>query len=370
MDRSSEFFLTVEVLRQHGGAEASPLVQLAGKTRISPPSALHKASTELATALKRTARRVFKLHKLAHRRGLFDDPAAEINELTVVIKSEIGALDAQMGRFAAEAARASAGVAAADPSRPAGHWPMVSDMLRNHLLSVTRTFQDALRVRSERMREQANRRQQLAASAWMPPPAAASALNSPLFAPMPAAPPPAPAAAPAAASIAPSGAVQPAAELRRRGGGPPTQSNSGSSSSSSAAVAAARQEEEAAAAAASYAPRYPVGLGAPAGGSYGAFSSQQLARAHDAQSRAADMRAVESTIVELGGMFTRMATLVAEQGDTLARIDADMDDTLAHVSEAQGELAKYYASVRANRGFILRLFGVIIFVIILFAVFR
>lgn len=36
---------------------------------------------------------------------------------------------------------------------------------------------------------------------------------------------------------------------------------------------------------------------------------------------------VESTIVELGHMFNKMSTLVAAQGETIDRIDADMDQS-------------------------------------------
>jgi hypothetical protein len=42
---------------------------------------------------------------------------------------------------------------------------------------------------------------------------------------------------------------------------------------------------------------------------------------HDSRARASDAAAVETVIVELGGMFTRMVSLVGEQGDVLARID-------------------------------------------------
>lgn len=53
------------------------------------------------------------------------------------------------------------------------------------------------------------------------------------------------------------------------------------------------------------------------------YSVQQLANYHDAQKRANDAAQVESTISELGQMFTRMANLVVEQGETIERIDQD-----------------------------------------------
>jgi len=100
------------------------------------------------------------------------------------------------------------------------------------------------------------------------------------------------------------------------------------------------------------------------------YTAQQLARYHDAASRAAEMRQVESTIVELGQMFSRMATLVAEQGEVVDRIDADMSESLTNVKEAQGQLQQYYESVMTNRGFIVRLFGVALFVVLLVMLYK
>ena len=86
---------------------------------------------------------------------------------------------------------------------------------------------------------------------------------------------------------------------------------------------------------------------------------------HSSKTRAADAQAVEGAIVELGSMFTRMAALVSEQGDTIHRIDADTIEAEANVIAGQEELSKLYESVKNNRGFILRMFGVLIFVILL-----
>ena len=41
-----------------------------------------------------------------------------------------------------------------------------------------------------------------------------------------------------------------------------------------------------------------------------------------------------------------------------------------NVEAGRAELGKFYASVKANRGFILRLFAVLAFVIVLFGIFK
>lgn len=52
--------------------------------------------------------------------------------------------------------------------------------------------------------------------------------------------------------------------------------------------------------------------------------------------------------------------MVAEQRETVQRIDADTTDIAANVSGAQRELLKYYASVTSNRWLMLKIFGVLI----------
>ena len=52
--------------------------------------------------------------------------------------------------------------------------------------------------------------------------------------------------------------------------------------------------------------------------------------------------------------------MVAEQRETVQRIDADTMDIASNVSGAQRELLKYYASISSNRWLMLKIFGVLI----------
>jgi syntaxin 5 len=52
--------------------------------------------------------------------------------------------------------------------------------------------------------------------------------------------------------------------------------------------------------------------------------------------------------------------MVAQQGETVQRIDADVMDINANVSGAQRELLKYYANISSNRWLMLKIFGVLI----------
>ena len=52
--------------------------------------------------------------------------------------------------------------------------------------------------------------------------------------------------------------------------------------------------------------------------------------------------------------------MVAEQRETVQRIDADTMDIVSNVGGAQRELLKYYASISSNRWLMLKVFGVLI----------
>lgn len=78
------------------------------------------------------------------------------------------------------------------------------------------------------------------------------------------------------------------------------------------------------------------------------------------QQRSSAIESIESTISELGQIFTQLAHMVAEQRETVQRIDADTIDIASNVSGAQRELLKYFASISSNRWLMLKLFGVLI----------
>jgi syntaxin 5 len=94
----------------------------------------------------------------------------------------------------------------------------------------------------------------------------------------------------------------------------------------------------------------------------GAFMQMQLVEQQNdyIQSRSTAIESIESTIAELGQIFTQLAQMVAEQRETVQRIDADVMDISSNVSGAQRELLKYYSSISSNRWLMLKIFGVLI----------
>lgn len=72
------------------------------------------------------------------------------------------------------------------------------------------------------------------------------------------------------------------------------------------------------------------------------------------------VESIEATINEVGGLFQQLASMVAEQGETIQRIDMNVEDISLDITGAQRELLKYYAHVSNNRWFVLKMFAVLI----------
>lgn len=87
------------------------------------------------------------------------------------------------------------------------------------------------------------------------------------------------------------------------------------------------------------------------------------------QNRAETMQNIESTIVELGGIFQQLAHMVKEQEEMVQRIDANVDDVHMNVEGAHTEILKYFQSVTSNRWLMIKIFGVLIVFFIIFIVF-
>lgn len=88
-----------------------------------------------------------------------------------------------------------------------------------------------------------------------------------------------------------------------------------------------------------------------------------------AQSRAETMQSIESTIIELGGIFQQLAHMVKEQEEMVERIDSNIEDTELNVEAAHAEILKYFQSVTNNRWLMIKIFAVLIFFFIFFVVF-
>ena len=86
-------------------------------------------------------------------------------------------------------------------------------------------------------------------------------------------------------------------------------------------------------------------------------------------SRLDAMHTIESTIVELAGIFSQLAGMVKEQEEMVQRIDYNVDGTASNVEMGYSEILKYFQSVSSDRWLMIKIFVVLIFFILLFIIF-
>lgn len=87
------------------------------------------------------------------------------------------------------------------------------------------------------------------------------------------------------------------------------------------------------------------------------------------QSRVETVQNIESTVVELGGIFQQLAHMVKEQEEMVERIDSNIEDAGLNIEAAHTQILKYFQSVTSNRWLMIKIFGVLIFFFIFFVVF-
>lgn len=255
---------------------------------------------------------------------MFDDPAVEIQELTAVIKEDITALNAAISDL--QALCNSHTESSSQSKQSSEHSLTVVDNLKNRLMNTTKEFKEVLTLRTENLKVHENRRQLFTANAPKE--------KNPF--------------------------------VRQR----PLAFNNKSDASTSATPWGNNATA-------------PLPLSIPRGGrneetlatssSHQAMQhqQQQMVPLQDSymQSRAEALQNVESTIMELGSIFTQLATMVAQQGEIALRIDENMDETLGNVEGAQGALLKYLNRISSNRMLILKIFFVLVIFLLIFIVF-
>jgi syntaxin 5 len=229
---------------------------------------------------------------------VFDDPTAEINELTAIIKQDITALNSALGELQGQASQRGG-------SRDSGeHSVTVVDALKSRLMGATREFKDVLTLRQDSIKAHHNRRQLFSAQ----PEGGGGAGGS-------------------AAARRFAGALQTSGA-----GGLPTHTARGGGLASGLGGAQMQQA---------------LALAPPSQDAFLASRAEALAQ-------------VERTIAELGGIFGQLATMVAEQGELAIRIDEHMDETVANVESAQAHLLKYLQRISSNRWLVMKIFAVLL----------
>lgn len=338
-DRTSEFQSLTERLRKiQTPGSSSDSNGLGNSAKISQsatlvPSDFNKRASRIGLGIHEASQKIARLAKMAKKTSMFDDPAREIEELTAVIKQDITALNAA---FSDLQALQNSQVGDGNFSKDSAiHFTTIVDDLNNRLKGITKELKDVLVTRSENLKAHENRKQLFSSNASRGNPFAqqrGTGVSS--GAVTDTKPPPWTNGSNFSASL-PTSRVplidhSNSSQLRRRVGGD---------------GATSIQME--------------------------GYMQQQMIQRQDShmQSRATALQNVESTISELGNIFTQLATMVAHQGELAIRIDDNMDDTLANVEGAQGALLKHLSHISSNRWLIIKILFVLIVFMLIFIVF-
>ncbi|GAB4827571.1 Syntaxin-31 [Ancistrocladus abbreviatus] len=331
-DRTAEFRSLSATLTKIGGlspaigndpSTSNPLVQLQQAT--SSKSEFNKKASRLGLGIHETSQKIAKLAQLSKRSSMFDDPTVEIQQLTALIKDDITALNSAIADLQTLQNLELANGNYSDDTII--HSNAVCDDLKNRLMRATKQFQDVLTARTENIKAHENRKQifSTGGSRQNPFQQHGKSINEP---------PPWSNSTNAIGSLppttVPSNGVQAGNQLRRR-------------------------------LAVDSAPAHQMDVS----------MLQEVVPQQESysQGRASALRNVESTISELSGIFTHLATMVAQQGELAIRIDDNMDESLANVDGAHSALLKHLNRISSNRSLLIKIFAVLIFFLLVFIFF-
>ncbi|KAK3240296.1 hypothetical protein CYMTET_49852 [Cymbomonas tetramitiformis] len=162
-DRTSEFYAIAERLRkqQNKGDSVPPLAppsedgfsKRTGRLDDASRSEFSKKASRIGLGIHATSTKLNKLTQLAKRSSMFNDPAQEIGELTMVIKQDITALNGSISdlqAFAKGDYRSN--------KQNSEHSATVVDNLKSRLMNTTKEFTDVLTLRTENLKAHNDRR--------------------------------------------------------------------------------------------------------------------------------------------------------------------------------------------------------------------
>uniref|UniRef100_UPI00358F3552 syntaxin-5 isoform X2 n=1 Tax=Myxine glutinosa TaxID=7769 RepID=UPI00358F3552 len=174
-DRTQEFMATCKSMqsRQQNGIQPIPTGATRQRTEFTLIAKhfwilVFCSCRRIGKDLSSTFTKLEKLTLLAKRKSLFDDKAADIEELTYIIKKDINSLHKQIAQLQ-EFVR---GRGTQSSRHMQTHSNTVVISLQSRLASMSNTFKNVLEVRTENLKEQRSRREHFTQStvSSLPPP--------------------------------------------------------------------------------------------------------------------------------------------------------------------------------------------------------
>jgi len=309
-DRTAEFFSALSVRSRQSGPTDFNAPLMSPRTAIRQHTQFTLAALQVNSDIRGLLGKLEKLAKLANSRRIYEDRSAEVKELTFIIKKDLTILTGRVEALK-DVRQGSGGDGFQSNVSSENHRNEIVNLLRSQLASAGGKFAQVLQNSSNAMRAQRERREQFGAATTT-----ASSFAHPS----------------AASSISRSAKVQ--------------QHRSGTASPSSFQHAN--------------------------GSDYTALD-MSLALTEptvDLESRNNALQGIESTINELGAIYQQLAHMIAQQGESIQRIDLNIESMQINVQRGQQQLLKYLRSVSNNRWLMIKMFAVLIVFIVLFMFFR
>jgi hypothetical protein len=360
---------------------ASPHSYQTSTSPQQPLSSFTRAAGEVSRDLQKTAKLIQDLTQLVKKRGVFDGASTSqaIESITAQVKADVSRLSNQLDGLQSfvDAKRAEALRAGAAPGKPRtavnppiganspsgsvsassydvlnsihglSHSDMVLASLKQQLLGFSVGLRDVISARGEGIKQARDRRSAFGRTA-------AKDLGRPLELTAPPPPISPPSSTPMHSSrqlptemsekafIPISGSFQNQNMNQSQRPSIETMGQRFSSSSSSTTTSTAITTSSAA-------------------NAFQIVTQQQLdPEVAFVNSRAQDVRHVEAAVTEIATLFGRLATLVAEQGNQIDRIDGDIESASGQMDLASTQLQRAYDSAASNRMLALRIIGVLI----------
>ncbi|CAF1082715.1 unnamed protein product [Rotaria sordida] len=312
-DRTSEFQTTVKTFASRRNGLDRPL-HIPINRRQHPQTVMEQRGIFMQQAkrighdLSQTFLKLEQLSLIAKQSSLFNDKSMEIQDLTLSIKQDIGNLNRQI----AQLQQYMQDTHGSKSKNSQTHSNSVVFVLQSKLANMSNDFKQVLEARTQNLKDQKTRRDHFSRNT------VASSLT----------------AAPSAINGRPSVLFRD--EHRTTNGGDAV-----------------------------------INMGSD--GMYNSSMRQQLQVIDETDTylanRSEAMQNIEQTIIELGDIFTQLATMVRQQEELVHRIDANVDEATDHIEGAHTELLKYLRSVTSNRWLIIKVFAVLIIFFLIFIVF-
>lgn len=306
-DRTLEFTNAIRSVQARNVSLAANIKNPRKVKNVQSYSEFMLVAKYIGRSIASTYAKLEKLALLANRKSLFDDRPKEIQELTYIIKGDLNALNQQIARLQeiSRSQRQNKGC-----KHLLSHSCNMVIALQSKLANMSSNFKQILEVRTENLKQQNSRRDQF--------------IEGPI-------------------------AVTPVTQLPRKG----------------AFLLLNEEKNEQVS--------IDMSTNDMTTQNSGVQVQQQMAIYDEsenyAQQRAETMQNIESTIIELGGIFQQLAHMVKEQEEIVDRIDTNVQDSELNIEAAHGEILKYFHSVSKNRWLMIKIFGVLIFFFIFFIVF-